>query len=65
MPENNAPEVVTRRLLSEIVEYEDGLRQRLGKMKFYTHLAKQLSNLAGHKPALGLALCTECTPRDG
>jgi hypothetical protein len=34
-------------------------------VKFYTHLAKQLSNLAGHKPALGLALCTECTPRDG
>ena len=42
---------LTRRLLSEIVEYQDDLRQRLGKVKFYTHLGVQLSRLAGHKPA--------------
>ena len=52
MDDNDSSDMfLTRQLLSDIVEYHDELRGTLGTVKFYAHLAEQLSRLAGHKPA--------------
>ena len=47
LPDNN----LTQQQLAMIVEYHERMLDELGTEKFFTHLAEQLSRLAGHRPA--------------